>query len=101
MLYTEDGGRILLKLGGVEFPRGCVPAVTEALVVLDATQPKPRLLVKHKPKTPGSVDPRNVNPEAIAGDSWFGFSYNIAWDESRHTARQFVEGAMRRFAKDE
>ena len=100
-LRTEDAGRTLIRLQNVSFPAGCAPAATEALAVLEPGQPKPRLLVKHKPKTPRGMVPRNVNAEAIGGESWFSFSYNIAWDEARHTAQQFVEGAMGRFAKDE
>jgi hypothetical protein len=101
VLRTEDAGRTLLRVKGARFPTGCIPGSTDALVVLDPAQPKPRLLVKDKPRTPKGMEPRNVNPETVAGESWFCFSYNVAWDEGRHTAMQFVEGAIRRFAKDE
>jgi hypothetical protein len=100
-LRAEDAGKTLVRLSGLAFPAGCVPATTDVLVVLDPSQPKPRPLVKHKPKTPRGVEPRNVNPENVGGECWFGFSYNVVWDENRHSAQQFVESAMRRFAKDE
>lgn len=98
---TEDGGRVLVRLREAHLPQGCVPATTGALVILDPAQPKPRVLLNEKPRTPGNVDPRNVSPETVAGETWYTFSYNVAWDESRHTAMQFVESALRRFAKNE
>jgi hypothetical protein len=99
--FAQDANRTLLKIANVVLPTGCTPEATDALVVLDPTQPKPRLLVKNKPRTPAGVEPRNVNPECVAGESWFGFSFNIAWDDTRHTAEQFLQGAIRRFAKNE
>lgn len=99
--HAHDAGRTLIRLSQLHLPTGCTPPVTDGLVILDPAQPKPRLLVKEKPRTPRGTDPRNVNPETVAGESWFGFSYNITWDESRNGAQQFVEGALRRFAKDE
>lgn len=98
---AEDAGRKLVKLPTVQLPPGCAPSTTSALVVLDGAQPKPRLLVKHKPTTPGGATPRNVNAEIVGGESWFAFSYNVSWDENRHTGQQFVEAAVRRFAKNE
>jgi hypothetical protein len=98
---ADDGGRVLVRLMEVRLPEGCVPARTAALVVLDPGQPKPRLLVRDKPRTPGGVNPRNVSPEIVGGETWYSFSYNVAWEESKHTALQFVESALRRFAKNE
>jgi len=98
---ADDGGRALVRLKEVGLPEGCVPATTAALVILDPGQPKPRVLVRDKPRTPAGVDPRNVSPEIVAGETWYTFSYNVAWDENKHTAVQFVESALRRFAKNE
>jgi hypothetical protein len=98
---ADDGGRVLVRLSEVRLPTGCVPDSTAALVVLDPAQPKPRVLVRDKARTPRNIDPRNVSPETIAGETWYSFSYNVAWDENRHTAVQFVESALRRFAKNE
>lgn len=98
---AREGALTLVKLPKAHLPAGCLPASTEALVVLDVAQEKPRLLLKVKPRTPAGVEPRNVNPEAVAGESWFCFSFNLAWDKERHTAVQFVQGALRRFAKNE
>ncbi|SRR5713101_353299 len=98
---AREGRTVMVKLKQVHFPHGCLPESTEALVLLDPAQPKPRILVRHKPRTPGGMDPRNVNSESAASESWFGFSYNVPWEEGRHTAVQFVASAMRRFARDE
>lgn len=98
---AEDAGRVLVRLREVRLPEGCVPATTAALVLLEAGQAKPRVLVREKPRTPAGADPRNVSPEIVAGETWHSFSYNVAWDENKHTAVQFVESALRRFAKNE
>jgi hypothetical protein len=98
---ADDGLRTLVRLEEARLPEGCVPSSTAALVIFDPSQPTPRLLVRDKPRTPGGVDPRNVSPEAVAGEGWYSFSYKIAWEESKHTAVQFVESALRRFARNE
>lgn len=98
---SVEGGNTFVKIKEAYFPQGCSPPKTEALVILDQAQPKPRLLVRHKPTTPKGVTPRNVSPEMAVGEAWFGFSYNVVWDEGKHSATQFVESALRRFAKDE
>jgi hypothetical protein len=96
-----DGGRVLVRLPVVHLPEGCVPPSTEALIILDPAQAKPRLLVRDKPRTPTGAHPRNVSPETAGGEAWHSFSYNVAWQEGKHTAVQFVESALRRFAKNE
>lgn len=101
VLRTQEAGRTLLKLGPVNLPQGCIPGTTEALVILDPAQAQPRVVVKDKPKTPRGIDPRNVNPETVGGEGWYGFSYRVPWDETRHTAEQFIESALARFAKNE
>ena len=98
---AREGAATLVKLPNVQLPAGCQPSSTQALVVLDRGQEKPRLLLKTKPRTPAGTDPRNVSPETIAGSGWFSFSFSLAWEKDRHTAVQFVEGALRRFAKNE
>lgn len=98
---AHEGATTFVKLPMIHLPTGCQPASTEALLVLDPAQEKPRLLLRVKPKTPNGVDPRNVSAETVAGGAWFSFSFNLAWDKERHTAVQFVEGAIRRFAKNE
>jgi hypothetical protein len=98
---AREGAVTLVRLRRVHLPSGCQPPATEAVVVLDPGQPKPRLLIKARPKTPAGVEPRNVNPETIGGEGWYGFSFNLVWDAARHTAAQFVEGMLRRFVKNE
>ena len=97
----RDGGVVCVKPGVRDFPDGCKPASTEVLVRLQASEQAPRVFVRNKPTTPGGVIPRNVNPEIVAGESWFGFSFSLVWDPERNTAEQFLEGALRRFAKNE
>jgi len=96
-----EGQVVLVRLPRVFFPRGCSPAETTGLVVLDPNQSTPKLLVKAAPTLPNGIGPRNVSPEGAAGEGWFTFSFSQPWDENRHTAIQFVEGRLQRFAKTE
>jgi hypothetical protein len=104
--YTDaaqlnEGGKTLVKIPSVSFPTGCTPPGTTALVVLDEGQPAPQLFLKALPTLPNGKAPRSVNTATFAGDTWHGFSFNQAWDEHSHTAVQFVEGRLRRFALSE
>src|SRR6267378_3289086 len=98
---ADEGYVALVRLPLINFPLGCQPLSTRGIVILDPGQPKPRLLIEDRPKTPGGATPRNVNLEMAGGEAWFCFSFNVPWDENRHSALQFVESALRRFAKDE
>lgn len=98
---AREGNSIFVRLARVYLPEGCLPACTEALVILEPSRPKPRLLVRDKPTTPTGRQPRNVSPEMAGGETWHAFSYNVAWQENKHTAVQFIESALRRFARNE
>jgi len=98
---AEEGNKTLVKLPKVIFPIGCDPTDTSALVVLEDQQPSPQLFLKLVPTLPSGKAPRSVNPLPLAGETWYGFSFNQPWDEDANTAVQFVEGRLRRFALNE
>ena len=92
---AKDGGLTLVRLPEVDFPSGCQPASTCALIALDPNKPKPDFYIKVIPSVRG-VQPQH-GASVVGGDSWYTFSYNLRWNEE-HTAVQFVEGMLRRFA---
>ncbi len=91
----------LVKLPEVFFPKGGSFDSTTALVVLDPQQATPKLLLARTPPLPNGAGRKNVNAETFAGEGWFTFSFSQPWDEGTHTAVQFVEGRLRRFALNE
>ncbi len=99
---TTEANKTYLRLPKVNFPLGCSPSETAALVVLENGQP-PQLLIKALPKLPNGKEPRSCSATTVAGDSWYTFSFTFKqpWDEDRHTAVQFIEGRLRRFALNE
>ena len=97
----DEGGKTLVKVPAVYFPDGCTPASATALIVLDESQPAPQLFLRTVPTLPNGKTPRSLNTATFAGESWHGFSFSQAWDEHSHTAVQFVEGRLRRFALSE
>jgi len=92
---AKDGETTLVRLPEVHFPPSCEPASTAALVAFDPSKPKPDFYVKVIPTVRG-VQPQ-PGSTLVAGDNWCTFSYNLSWNEE-HTAVQFVEGMLRRFA---
>lgn len=98
---ATEGPLTLVRLPEVFFPEGCNPGSTPALVVLDPQQPLPKLLLAKTPPLSNGASRRNVNAETFAGEGWFTFSFSQPWDENTHTAVQFVEGRLRRFALNE
>lgn len=92
---AKDGGTTLVRLPEVRFPPSCQPASAAALVAFDPSKPKPDFYVKVIPSVHG-VQPQHGNA-LVVGDNWCTFSYNLSWNEE-HTAVQFVEGMLRRFA---
>jgi hypothetical protein len=99
--WAAEGCRTLVSIPKVYFPDGCVPASAPALVILDEAQAAPQLFLKILPKLPNGKDPRSISAATVAGESWSGYSFNQPWDENTHTAVQFVEGRLRRFALKE
>lgn len=94
--YTaRDGGVTLVRLPEVNFPLCCQPASTSALVALDPNKPKPDFYIKVIPSLRGNQPQHGTS--LTGGGTWCTFSYNLRWNEE-HTAIQFVEGMLRRFA---
>lgn len=98
---TDEGQKIMVKLPRVFLPDGCHPGETTVLILLDERQPTPQLFIKQVPTLPNGITPRSVSAVPVAGESWNTFSFNQPWDENVHTAIQFVEGRLRRFALNE
>jgi hypothetical protein len=97
---ATEGAVSLVKLPRVNYPTGCKPGNTSAIVVLDPQQPAPRLLVKELPTLKNGRAPRSTGAEHVGGEGWYSFSFNQPWSE-QNTGLQFVEGRLRRFALDE
>jgi hypothetical protein len=98
---TAEGARTLVKIPRVNLPKGCAPQQTDALVVIEESQPAPQLYVRDLPKLPNGRVPRSTSAVQFGGETWCTFSFNQPWEEDRHTALQFVEGRLRRFALHE
>jgi len=96
-----EGSKVLLSIPRVSFPAGCAPAQSAALVVLEEGQAMPQLFIKELPRLPNGKTPRSCSPAPVGGDTCYSFSFNQPWDENTHTALQFVEGRLRRFALNE
>ena len=97
---AREGTQTLVRLPSVPFPNGCEPATSEALVVLDP-QAAPQLYLKVIPSRSDGGTPRSTGTTTVAGESWCTFSFNMQWDENRHSGEQFVFGRLRRFALNE
>jgi hypothetical protein len=95
---TTDGNRRLLRLPEILFPRGCRPDTGSALVVLDPNALKPELYLSEVPVLP-SGNRVSVGTVTIGGQSWQTFSYNVGWEEGRHSAIQFLEGKLARLRR--
>jgi hypothetical protein len=98
---VDEGPKTLVKLPKVALPSGCNPAETSVLIVLEEQQPAPQLFVKQLPTLANGAVPRSTSAVPLAGETWHTFSFNQPWDENAHTAVQFVEGRLRRFALNE
>lgn len=92
---AKEGTLTLVRLPAVHFPPGCQPASTEALVAFDPTKAKPDFYIKVIPSVRGAQPQHGT--AIVGGDNWCTYSYNLRWTED-HTAVQFVEGMLRRFA---
>jgi len=94
-----DGGRRLVSLPEVDFPKGCRPSMGGALVVLDPNAAKPEMYLSQVPVLPsgGSV---SVGTVSIGGQAWQTFSFNVAWEEGKHNAIQYVEAKLARLRRE-
>lgn len=92
---ATDGSRRLIRLPEVHFPAGCEPEAGGALIVLDPAAPKPEMYLTEVPVLP-SGNRVSIGTVTVAGQSWQTFSFNVTWEEGRHTAIQFVEAKLAR-----
>lgn len=90
-----------VRIDSVSLPKGCTPESTPVLLVLRPGQAKPEIYVKPGIKLGNGRDPRSISTVTIEGEGWLQFSYQLNWDPSQHSLVQFIEGALRRFAKNE
>lgn len=97
---ARDGTQTLVRFPSVPFPEGCRPAESEALMVLDP-QAAPQLYLKVIPTRSDGGTPRSTGTTTVAGESWCTFSFNVQWDENRHSGAQFVYARLQRFARNE
>jgi len=93
-----DGNRRLVELLEVDFPRGCRPGTGSALIVLDPNSPKPGVYLREVPALP-SGNRVSAGTVLVAGQSWQTFSFNVAWEEGKHTAVQFLEAKLARLRR--
>jgi hypothetical protein len=93
------GQQKLIRITAAPLPKGCTPAETPVLLVVQP--PKPVIYVKPGIRLPNGRDPRSTSIVQVEGESWMQFSYNFPYDESFHTLVQFVATALNRFKKDE
>jgi|ERR1051326_3098312 hypothetical protein len=98
---SSDSSATFVRIESVSLPSGCVPHSTPLLLVLRVGQARPEIYVKPGIKLANGRDPRSISVVAIRGESWLQFSYQFAWDPIQHSLVQFIEGALRRFAKSE
>ena len=95
---ATEGSLRLIRLPEVHFSSGCRPATGSALVVLDPNAPKPDMYLSEVPALP-SGNRVSVGTVTVAGQSWQTFSFNVTWEEGRHTAIQFLEGKLARLRR--
>jgi hypothetical protein len=98
---ATNSSATFVRIESVSLPRGCTPDATPLLLVLKIGQARPEIYVKPGIKLANGMDPRSISVVAIEGESWLQFSYQFTWDPNQHTLVQFIEGALRRFAKNE
>lgn len=98
---ATNGSLTYVRLDSVSLPKGCTPESTPVLLVIRPGQAKPEIYVKPGIKLGNGREPRSVSTVTIEGESWLQFSYQLNWDSNQHSLVQFIEGALRRFAKSE
>jgi hypothetical protein len=95
---SREGGRTLVKIGGVELPPGCKPARSDVLIVLDPAAARPVAYVRPGVLLPNGVAPRSTSQTVVGGESWLGFSFAFPWSEA-DSIITFLAVARQRFAR--
>ena len=97
-VVANDANRKLIKLATVDFPDGCIPQRSAALVVLDPAADKPEFYLAQVPRLASGNQPA-TGQVMVGGEIWNTYSYAVQnWDQIRSTAVQFVQAKLRRFA---
>jgi hypothetical protein len=83
----------------LQLPNGCVPTVTDFLIVYPPNQDTPNArFVKHQVTLPNGKVP-SFNSTIVDGETWYGFSYNLQWNPTQ-PLYLYVEGMIHRFDKE-
>jgi hypothetical protein len=98
---TENSSATLVRIDSVDLPLGCQPKASPVLMLIKPGQPRPEIYVKSGIRVPNGIVPRSTSDVSIEGESWMQFSYQFSWDGDQHSLVQFIEGALRRFSKNE
>jgi hypothetical protein len=94
----NDANRKLIKLAAVDFPAGCMPRESAAMVVLDPAADRPEFYLTQVPRL-ASGNQASTGQVIVGGEVWNTYSYAVQnWDPSRNTAVQFIQAKLRRFA---
>jgi hypothetical protein len=89
-----------VRIQEVYLPKGCSPESTPVLLGLRVNQPRPEIYVMPGIRLPDGKEPRSISIVTILGESWMQYSYQLPYDRQVHSLDQFVEGSVRRFAKN-
>lgn len=89
-----------VRIQTVFLPRGCSPESTPVLLGLRVNQSRPEIYVQPGIRLPDGQEPRSISIVTILGESWMQYSYQLTYDRQVHSLDQFVEGSVRRFAKN-
>jgi hypothetical protein len=89
----------LILIKAASLPKGCTPAETPVLLVMQPS--RPLIYVKSGIKLPNGRDPQSTSIVQVEGESWMQFSYSFSYDETLHTLVQFVGAALNRFKKNQ
>jgi hypothetical protein len=90
-------GRRLIRLPSVAMAGPWSPASVRGLLVCDSWPgERPRLLVGDELRRDGAV-PANFSAEFIAGEAWFGYSFNAPYSPSHPELVPVIRGWLARF----
>jgi hypothetical protein len=99
-----SGGAQLVRVSRVSLPGHRHQQLTDVLVVLQpgfrSAGGRPAVYVAPGTHLTNGAAGRNVTPVSVEGESWLQFSFNFAW-RPEDEPWKLVEGALRRFLKDE